>query len=471
MSGSRFKFKFIQRFNHQVLLFQMCSTELASVTSENAVNGVKQPPPQSTMLTPPWTPQYDRSYSPPKQEHGKTPSTAPATLSSQPPQGLNLTTSSSSATGTTTVVQTNKENLPNNMQSPAIKDSVFEKGMTYREYKAKQNAGKNAPGDHFKSLILSSETDVTTCGKMVVDRVIESIYSQEFGKKDEKTQMRPRLPTFPTDASRKARPEGMQSRERSGTMPSGRPHNAHGSTTVSPPRENQNGINPAPNQNGLMTNGKPTLTFGQIQETLIRKAVENSYEFDLASGLKSDSGPFDGQFESSSSKPSDLSVFDFPSSDVGQNLVEMNSFESRIKSSRKHEGVVPKTIAQGPPIQRLPYPNTTTSTSSAINSNLPMSDDAIARKTAIHSEFQNHITNSINHVTATRPSNLMTTPPGDQKVNQVTWNSAKDNADSKKGLGSMQSSLVPPKKRKFHLPPELLNDEPPQKPPSPSPKR
>ncbi len=446
----------------------MCSTELESVKSENAINGVKQPPPQSTMLTPPWTPQYDRSFSPPKQEHSKTTPAGPATLISQPPQGLNLTTSSANS-GTTTVVQTNKENLPNNMQSPAIKDSVFEKGMTYREYKAKQNAGKNAPGDHFKSLILSSDTDVTTCGKMVVDRVIESIYSQEFGKRDEKSEMRPRLPTFPTDAGRKARPEGIQGRERSGTMPSGRPRNVQGNATTSPQRENQNGINPTPNQNGIMTNGKPTLTFGQIQETLIRKAVENSYEFDLASGLKPDCGPYDGQFEASTSKPSDMSVFDFPSSDVGQNLVEMNSFESRIKSSRKHDTTGPKLMPPGHPIQRLPYPNTTTS-SSAINSSIPVSDNANARKTAIHSEFQDHITNSINHVTATRPSNLVTSPPGDQKGqygNLVTWNSAKDSGDNKKGLGSMQSSLVPPKKRKFHLPPELMNDEPPQKPPSP----
>ena len=64
-----------------------------------------------------------------------------------------------------------KENLPNNMQN----------GMTFKEFKQKQN-GTSAKAEHFKSLILSTDSEVTSCGKLVVDRVIESIYSQEFGK-------------------------------------------------------------------------------------------------------------------------------------------------------------------------------------------------------------------------------------------------------------------------------------------------
>ncbi len=268
----------------------------------------------STMLTPPWTPQFERAGSPPKVE----------------------TNASTDLTQQTSKEARDKENQPSNMQA--------EQRMTYKEFKQKQNGGKS---DHFRNLILSTDA-VATCGKLVVDSVIESMYSQEFGKIEPKSDLSGARTVCGSTAV-------------TATFTPNQGHAGGVSNGASKPGDVSNNNNNNPKFSvGMLhpphpmparsfpsstpahaearpdgVNGKKTaMTFGEIQETLIRKAVESSYDFDIASGLKSENSAYFSDASSKreeNSRKRDYSVFDFPSSDVGQNLVEMSSFESRIK--------------------------------------------------------------------------------------------------------------------------------------------
>ncbi len=212
-----------------------------------------------------------------------------------------------------------KENLPNNMQSEK---------MTYREFKQKQNGGSASKTEHFKNLILSTDTDVATCGKLVVDRVIESIYSQEIGRVEKKPEfsanrssvpaITPVSSTITLHQSVTSNPNGVKPGDRLG----GLFKKATTATTHAPAQRHSGPLPPKPDVPEFSTSGKMNLTFGEIQEKLIRRAVENSYEFDKAFMQKEEA------------PKRDYSVFDFPSSDVGQNLVEMSRFESRINNKK-----------------------------------------------------------------------------------------------------------------------------------------
>ena len=419
----------------------MCSDELESSKEESKTDV------QSSMLTPPWTPQYDQSYSPPKVESA-----------TSEPQPIKETK--------------DKENLPNNMQDGK---------MTFKEYKQKQNgtAGKT---EHFKNLILSSDSDVTSSGKFVVDRVIESIYSQEFGKIEPKLEARPKTTTVT-------------------------------STYTPQQHQNQNGVKPSDKLSGLLSSqaqhqnqsaapvkieqpsepkdgGKMTLTFGQIQETLIRKAVENSYDFDIASGLKSENIAYLHDSKDKMKKDrqkADYSVFDFPNSDVGQNLVEMNTFESRIRSKKfdsskgafsTGNGMIanqPKPsysqTSMGSPFSQVATSTNKLNTSSHVNGSTaqvtnspstmpPKGSVQYMNRTAMEllqkcDELSRHDDRK------TTKENVPIAKPSDWKPTGNT-NLPIQQATNVSPAAAQKSPPVPLKKRKFHLPiePTVVEDKP-----------
>ena len=422
----------------------MCSDEL-----ESTKQGGKTDVQQSSMQTPPWTPQYDQSYSPAKVEG--------ATAETQPP-----------------VKETkDKENLPNNMQDDGK--------MTFKEYKQKQN-GTTTKGEHFKNLILSTDSDVTSCGKLVVDRVIESIYSQEFGKIEPKPDPRPKTTTVSaTYTPQQHNQNGIKPSDRlSGLFGSSHSNQQQnqtqmvGAVKTEPPTETKDG------------GGKMTLTFGQIQETLIRKAVENSHDFDIASGLKSENIAYlyDSKEKMKERQRADYSVFDFPSSDVGQNLVEMSSFESRIKSKKfdssksafsTGSGIiinqpkpfytqtsVPSPFSQSSTNNKLSpssYVNGTSQVTSSYSSTMPPKGSVQYMNRTAMELLQKCDELSRNNASKTKQNVQSPKPPTSDR--RLTGNSSLTNQQQTNAspVAAQKSPPVPLKKRKFHLPIEPTSVE------------
>ena len=414
-------------------VFQMCSDELESSkpTGKTEV--------QPSMLTPPWTPQYDQSYSPPRVE----------TTTATEPQPVKESK--------------DKENLPNNMQN----------GMTFKEFKQKQN-GTSAKAEHFKSLILSTDSEVTSCGKLVVDRVIESIYSQEFGKIEPKPEVRPKT----TVVSSTYTPQQLQNQN--GTKPSDK---LSGLFSSPPQQRGQNGISvKSESVPEAKDGGKMTMTFGQIQETLIRKAVENSYDFDIVSGLKSENMAYLHDLKDREKKDrANYSVFDFPSSDVGQNLVEMSSFESRIKSkkfdSSKSAFSTGSAVATGSP--KPSYTQTSAAgplTQAAASANRltpssrgPGASPVTSYPASMPTKGYGLYTNKTAMELLQKCDELAKIGDNNNKTKQQSVQSAKVSADWGQVRSSNQqtspaaahkSPPVPLKKRKFHLPIEPVEEKP-----------
>ena len=421
----------------------MCSDELEN--TKPAVKSEVQP----SMLTPPWTPQYDQSYSPPKVESSTAveppPGAPPPPPPGAPPAGKETK---------------DKENLPNNMQNGM---------MTLKEYKQKQN-GTAAKAEHFKNLILSTDSEVTTCGKLVVDRVIESIYSQEFGKVEPKPDIRPKTAVVSSTYT------PQQHQNQNGTKPGDKLSSLF---STPPQRRSQNGMNlKDESTSGAKDAGKMTMTFGQIQETLIRKAVENSYDFDIASGLKSENMAYLSHDSKKDKDRSEYSVFDYPSSDVGQNLVEISSFESRIKS-KKFDPSNSAFSASDSMATRTPYTQAsavgrhsqTTATSANRLIATPLSQTSGANTvTSYQGETP---AKGYGHFMSKKATELL------QKCDELAKNgdnnnktkqhnlqqSAKIASEWKTGNSTNQqqthkSPPVPLKKRKFHLPIEPVEEKP-----------
>ena len=412
----------------------MCSDELenSKPTGKTEV--------QPSMLTPPWTPQYDQSYSPPRVETSTTTEPQPVKESKD------------------------KENLPNNMQNGM---------MTFKEFKQKQN-GTAAKAEHFKSLILSTDSEVTSCGKLVVDRVIESIYSQEFGKVESKPEARPKT----TVVSSTYTPQQHQNQKDAKLS-----DKLSGLFNAPPQQRGQNGISvKSDSMPEAKDGGKMTMTFGQIQETLIRKAVENSYDFDIVSGLKSENMAYLHDLKDREKKDrADYSVFDFPSSDVGQNLVEMSSFESRIKSkkfdSSKSAFSTGGAVATGPP--KPSYTQTSAAgqftqatasanritTSSHGSGASPVTSYPTSTPTKGYGLYANKTAVEL----LQKCDELSKIGDNNNRTKQQGVQSAKMSADLRPTSSSNQqtspaaahkSPPVPLKKRKFHLPIEPVEEKP-----------
>ena len=358
-----------------------------------------------SILTPPWTPKYESSFSPSTNLGGHDPVLSDPTRGHDlapvdPTRGQDLPVSdklqSDNAVQTTLLSRHNDKMKAEDISNQGKNTNTIAKSR-HKKPKASKVAPSPEVGDGKNG---KPDRDLATCSRLVVDHVIESMYAKSNSNLTNNTKTNSNHGNS-TDSTISLSPSSASKRQQTQ------------STGATPPGVKAGSENIA-----------DKLTFGQIQETIIRRAVENSYDLSLTSGLKVKSESLEGT-----------------STEVDTRIKGQNRDSHRKTEDHDKENV---TMATGPKMESEleddPYAFTDTPTT-------PSEDDYIRKKFKIAK-----INKENNNNTCSSPETVKVKPTGSpdglkgktSKLKHTRQEGVDGKGKAKKKKWASTSCLLPP---------------------------